>query len=59
MTRSERPHDVRAPIPARVAPDGIGLMNDDYVPPEVVVHDGDEFVRALGPAQACSPSPSP
>ena len=28
---------------------------DEYVPPKVVVHDGDDFIRLLGPAQACSP----
>lgn len=27
---------------------------DDYQAPEVVVHDGDAFVKRLGPAQACT-----
>ena len=29
-----------------------------YKTPKLVVHSGSEFVRKLGPAQACSPSPS-
>ncbi len=28
-----------------------------YIPPKLIVHDGDEFIKSLGPAQACSPSP--
>lgn len=30
--------------------------SDGYVSPQVIVHDGDEFIRSLGPAQACSPT---
>ncbi len=28
-----------------------------YSPPTILIHDADEFVRSLGPAQACTPSP--
>ena len=28
-----------------------------YTTPKLVVHSGADFVRKLGPAQACSPSP--
>ena len=28
-----------------------------YLAPRVVVHGGAEYIRKLGPAQACSPSP--
>lgn len=28
-----------------------------YSTPKLVVHSGGEFIRKLGPAQACSPSP--
>ena len=30
---------------------------EPYEAPEIVVHDSDEFIRSLGPAQACSPTP--
>ena len=41
--------------PSRVGPGA----PDEYVSPKVVVYDGDDFIRSLGPAQACSPSPVP
>jgi hypothetical protein len=47
MNQTERLNDVRTPDAAPA--------DDEYLPPEVVVHDGDDFVRELGPAQACSP----
>ncbi len=28
-----------------------------YKAPKLIVHSGSDFVRKLGPAQACSPSP--
>ncbi len=31
----------------------------NYQPPRIIVHDADEFIKSLGPAQACSPSPMP
>ena len=30
---------------------------EPYEPPEIMIRDSDEFIRSLGPAQACSPSP--
>ncbi len=30
---------------------------ETYEPPQLIVHDGDEFIKGLGPAQACSPTP--
>ncbi len=35
----------------------IQQKNKAYKTPKLVVHSGSEFVRKLGPAQACSPNP--
>ena len=38
-------------------PAGAAEPAEPYQPPRLIVHDSDEFIRSLGPAQACSPSP--
>ncbi len=43
-------------LTAEDRPEAVGPA-EPYEPPRLVVHDGDDFVRSLGPAQACSPAP--
>lgn len=57
MNRSEQAHQGRE---LNVADSGApgDERADEYQAPEIVVHDGDAFVKRLGPAQACSPGPT-
>lgn len=57
MSAPTRVHEeVRANVPSNPA-DASPRVAEEYVAPKVVVLDADEFVRSLGPAQACSPAP--